>query len=319
MCPQLEKNDPRIHYELQVINSNETVGIFPFRPYSEAYLCVYSSSSSLDYLLKTLEQSTLLADLQSASLHQNPLPLVLLLACTPDTSSKERNYLREEGKNRALCLQCSFFDVTSNEPHARFKSDDLMQSLILLTNTLLRRYEMNNIYGHNLFSNKELFSEGALNPEIRILISLMCGDPISPARFLESIILFDGLQNSNFYPVTDHSFVVDATNLMSLEDEVLNEMPRCYVEFVVFSYHTSFSAYKDDLYHGNILVYWSKRQASFSNMSALASLTNILMPIQILALVENESRPSKLSHQLVANGQELANQLQVLNLFDEFI
>ncbi|OTF82812.1 rho GTPase-activating protein 190-like protein [Euroglyphus maynei] len=319
MCPSLEQENPRVHYEMETLPSNESLGMFPIRPFanplqSEAYLCVYSSRTSLEYLLKTLEHS-LLADLQYGSLHPNGLPLVLLLACTPDTSAKERSFLRQEGENRAQCLQCAFFDVTSNEPHARFKSDELLRALIFLSESLIRRAEM---YGgpNNLLAANNPIPEGALNPEIRILISLMCGDPLSPARFLESLILMDSLANLNFYPVSDHSFVTDIGLLLSMDDENENdnlpqqhEISSCYVEFVVTSYHSSYTI-KEELFHGNILVYWSKRQASFANMSALASITASLMPIHILALVENELRPSKLSHQLVANGKELADQLQ---------
>nr|XP_027204834.1 rho GTPase-activating protein 190-like isoform X2 [Dermatophagoides pteronyssinus] len=326
MCPSLEQENPRIHYEMETLPSNESLGMFPIRPFanplqSEAYLCVYSSRTSLEYLLKTLEHS-LLADLQYGSLHPNGLPLVLLLACTPDTSAKERNYLREEGTNRAQCLQCAFFDVTSNEPHARFKSDELLRALIFLSESLIRRAEMTNVFGgpNNSLATNHSIPEGALNPEIRILISLMCGDPLSPARFLESLILMDSLTNLNFYPVSDHSFVTDIGFLLSIDDEnndslSLNnsqqqrEIASCYVEFVVTSYHSSYTI-KEELFYGNILVYWSKRQASFANMSALASITASLMPIHILALVENELRPSKLSHQLVAKGKELADQLQ---------
>lgn len=330
MCPSLEQENPRIHYEMETLPSNESLGMFPIRPFanplqSEAYLCVYSSRTSLEYLLKTLEHS-LLADLQYGSLHPNGLPLVLLLACTPDTSAKERNYLREEGTNRAQCLQCAFFDVTSNEPHARFKSDELLRALIFLSESLIRRAEMTNVFGgpNNSLATNHSIPEGALNPEIRILISLMCGDPLSPARFLESLILMDSLTNLNFYPVSDHSFVTDIGFLLSIDDEnndslSLNnsqqqrEIASCYVEFVVTSYHSSYTI-KEELFYGNILVYWSKRQASFANMSALASITASLMPIHILALVENELRPSKLSHQLVAKGKELADQLQVKSI-----
>ncbi|KAF7494802.1 Rho GTPase-activating protein [Sarcoptes scabiei] len=325
MCPSLEQDNPRIQYELEIAPSADNVGVYPFRPFqnnsmqSEAYLCIYSSRNSLEHLFKIMEQ-TLLADLQYLVLNQGGgIPLVLLLACPPETSPKERNFLREEGINRAQCFQCAFFDVTSSEPHARFKSDELLRALLFLSESVIRRSEvMNQIYqesGTSVMLSNNTIPEGALNPEIRIMLSLMCGDPISPARFLESIIFIDNMQipNINIYPVSDHSFVSDVGYLLSInEDEeqvIPSEMPSCYVEFVVSSYHSSY-AFKDELLHGNILVYWSKRQASFSNMSSLSTITAALMPIQILALVENELRPSKLSHQLVAKGQELADQLQ---------
>lgn len=325
MCPSLEQENPRIQYEVQVIPGSESMGVLPPPPFlnplePEAYLCVYSSRTSLDYVLKTLEQS-LLTDLQYGSLHHPiapaGLPLVLLLASTPDTAGKERAFLREEGANRAQSLQCAFFDLTSNEPHARFKSDELLRALLFVTECQVRRSELqHHVYPSTLPATN--IPEGALNPEIRILISLMCGDPISPARFLETLLLPNSLPNTQFYPVSEHSLVTDVGFLVAINEETdeeqldISQIPSCYVEFVVSSYHSSY-AFKEELLYGHILVYWSKREASFSNMSALASSMGSVMPLQILALVENELRPSKLSHQLVAKGQELADNLHVSN------
>ena len=291
---------------------------------SEAYLCVYSSRTSLEFVLKSLEQS-LLTDLQYGNPHHTSpssigLPLALLLANNSDTPSKERSFLREEGANRAQSLQCAFFDVTSNEPHARFKSDELTRALLFLTDSLIRRTEMLHGFPSPTVPLNAI-PDDALNPEIRILLSLMCGDPITPAHFLELLLLPNSLPNTTFYPIYKNSFVTDVGFLVAIDEDNsqsldidVNNVPRRFVEFVISSYHGSYT-FKEELLYGHILVYWSKRQASFSNMSALASTISPIMPIQILALVENEIRPSKLSHQLVAKGQELAENIHVSFLF----
>ncbi|KAJ6224769.1 hypothetical protein RDWZM_003314 [Blomia tropicalis] len=322
MRSSIEQENSRVFLDVQISSGSEGIGLLESRLYSnsvepEAYLCVYSNRSSLEYVRKSLEQS-LLTDLQFGNPHHaNPvsigLPLVLLLATSPEVSSKERSFLREEGQNRAQNLQCAFFDVTSDEPHARFKSDELLRALIFLTDCVSRRADLMHVY--NPASLNSMIPEGALNPEIRILLSLMCGDPILPAHFLELLLLPNSFPNTAFYPISKNSIVTDVGYLVAIDegtaeaDADISEIPSRYVEFVLTSYHGAYS-YKDELIHGHILVYWTKRQASFSNMSALAStIADQVMPIQILALVENESRPSKLSHQLVAEGKELAESL----------
>lgn len=329
MRASLEQENSRVFLDVQLSSGSDGIGLLESRLYPnslepEAYLCVYSNRSSLEFVRKSLEQS-LLTDLQFGNPHHaNPvsigLPLVLLLATSPETSAKERSYLREEGQNRAQSLQCAFFDVTSDEPHARFKPDELLRALIFLTDSVARRSDLMHVYSPATNSLNSIIPEGALNPEIRILLSLMCGDPILPAHFLELLLLPNSLPNTAFYPLSKHSIVTDVGFLVAIDEENedadidVSHVPSRYVEFVLTSYHGSYS-YKEELLHGHILVYWSKRQASFSNMSAFASTVAPILPIQILALVENESRPSKLSHQLVADGQGLAQSLNVSAFF----
>lgn len=325
MRATLEQENPRVLLDITVSPESGGVGVLESRLYPnsvepEAYVCVYSNRSSLEFVRKSLEQS-LLTDLQFGNPHHATptslgLPLVLLLATSPETSAKERSYLREEGQNRAANLQCAFFDVTSDEPHARFKSDELLRALLFLTDSVMRRSDLMHVYSPAASSLSSLIPEGALNPEIRILVSLMCADPISPAHFLELLLLPHSLPNTTLIPVSKHSIVTDVGFLLAIDEDNedaqidVSQVSSRYVEFVVSSYHGAYT-YKEELLHGHIMVYWSKRRASFANMSALASTVGPITPIQILALVENESRPSKLSHQLVADGQGLAQSLNV--------
>lgn len=321
MRPSLEQENPRVFLDVRVSSANEAIGMMGTRLYPnplepEAYLCVYSSRQSLDFLLKSLEQS-LLTDLQFGNPHHaSPatagLPLVLLLASNSDHSGKERVFLREEGMNRSQSLQCAFFDVTTDETHARFKPEELMRALTFLIDSLVRRSDLSHAYNQNLPAQ---IPDGALNPEIRILLCMMCGDPVLPAHFLELLLLPNSSPNTQFYPTSKNSIVTDVSYLVAMDEENVDNLDLAhlqnrFVEFVFTSFHGAYG-YRDELIHGHILVYWSKRQASFSNTSTFAATIGPMVPIQILALVENESRPSKLSHQLVAEGQALAHNLNV--------
>src|SRR6218665_1701925 len=319
MKSSIEQDNQRVFIDVQVSPNNDGIGVFDCRLYPgtmerEGYIFVYSSRQTFEHVRKSLEQS-LLSDLQFATAHQPAsvnLPLILLLATSQECSVKERALLREEGQNRATNLQAAFFDVTSDEPHARFKHDELSRALMFLTDSVARRADLMHIYNPSTLNS--LIPEGALNPEVRILLCMMCGDPLVPSHLLEMLLLPNSLPNTALYPVSKQSIVVDVGLLVAIAEENgitdlatldLSRIPSRYDEFIISSYHGSY-AYKDELVHGYILVYWSKRKASFANMSSLALSIGPVMPIQILALVENESRPSKLSHQLVADGGRLA-------------
>ena len=374
MRSTLEQENPRLLLDVQVCSDLESRGAAALLNSSypgggsaspteaEAFLCVYSSRASLEVMRKSLEQS-LLTDLAFGHGHHVAhalgasqgvgLPLVLLLAASADqgSSAKERAYLREEGQSRAASLQCAFFDVTSDEPHARFKSDELLRALLFLSEAVVRRADLllhssvtsSSVGNYSPPSSssaqqQQLIPEGALNPEIRILLVLMCGDPVLPGELLELLLLpLTPPDRARLYPVSKNSVVADVGALLAIDEDSLDDQhqllplearenesaPSRYVEFQLTSYHSAHQLFREEmeeqmgedgrLVHGYIMVYWSKRQASFANMSALASTVVPLMmtPVQLLALVENESRPSKLSHQLVADGQAIAQSLNV--------
>lgn len=74
---------------------------------------------------------------------------------------------------------------------------------------------------------------------------------------------------------------------------------------------------RDDLVHGFILVYSTKRKASLSTLTAFSeNIPNL--PIQILAVTEsggtaNAFFNSDVSHQLITAGNATADRLQVNN------
>lgn len=78
---------------------------------------------------------------------------------------------------------------------------------------------------------------------------------------------------------------------------------------------TFFLFCRDDLVHGFILVYSTKRKASLATLVAFSqNIPNL--PIQILAVTENGGTAnaffsSELSHQLITAGNAAADRLQV--------
>ncbi|XP_045127735.1 rho GTPase-activating protein 190-like [Portunus trituberculatus] len=84
------------------------------------------------------------------------------------------------------------------------------------------------------------------------------------------------------------------------------------VEVIVSSYHGA-NAFREDLVHGFILVYSTKRKASLATLRAFsANIPNL--PIQILAMTDTSSATaffkSDISQQLITEGNAIADRLQ---------
>jgi hypothetical protein len=89
--------------------------------------------------------------------------------------------------------------------------------------------------------------------------------------------------------------------------------------FVLHCINVYFPYNRDDLVHGFILVYSTKRKASLATLVAFSqNIPNL--PIQILAVTEsggaaNAFFNSELSHQLITAGNAAADRLQVCYKF----
>ncbi|KAG0728069.1 Rho GTPase-activating protein 190 [Chionoecetes opilio] len=126
---------------------------------------------------------------------------------------------------------------------------------------------------------------------------MLCGDPYSVENVLS--------------PLLNHQWcIVTGENSISLQT-FLDECKR-RVEVIVSSYHGA-NAFREDLVHGFILVYSTKRKASLATLRAFsANIPNL--PIQILAMTDTSSATaffkSDISQQLITEGNAIADRLQ---------
>ncbi|XP_013791934.2 rho GTPase-activating protein 190-like [Limulus polyphemus] len=267
-------------------NSFQTSGFLP-----HGCFCVYSNHQTLEYIRESLEK-TLLSNLeQEDRLPFHGLPIVILFAADSSTNEKDLSFLCEEGQNRAKSLQCPFIDVSNCDSgtEQRFDEPKLLKALHSLIESIQRRADLLQIY-HTL-------PEQAVNPDIRIIMCMLCGDPYSVEHVLGPLL-------------SHHCCFVTSPYTITLET-YLGDFKRS-VEVRVTSYHGA-TSFKEELVHGFILVYSTKRKASLSTLSAFSmNIPNI--PIQILAVTETGSAnaffSSDLSHQLITEGNALADKLQ---------
>ncbi|XP_055930700.1 rho GTPase-activating protein 190-like isoform X8 [Argiope bruennichi] len=253
--------------------------------------CVYSNHQTLEYIRDSLEK-TLLSNLeQEDRLPFHGLPIVILFAADNSINEKDLIFLREEGQNRAKSLQCPFLDVSCPDDSAdqRFDVASLVTALQSLIESIQRRAGLLQIY-HTL-------PEQAINPDIRIIMCMLCGDPYSVDHVLGPL-----LSHQCCFVTPPHTITLET---------YLGESKRS-VEVRVTSYHGA-NSYRDELVHGFILVFSTKRKASLATLSAFSmNIPNI--PIQILAVTETGSAnaffSSDLSHQLITEGNAVADKLQ---------
>ncbi|CAB3372513.1 Hypothetical predicted protein [Cloeon dipterum] len=254
--------------------------------------CVYSNPESFEYVRDSLEK-TLLSNLeQEDRLPFQGLPIVILFSCDASVDEKEAMHLREEGQSLADSLQCPFIDVSVDESVSggdcqRFNSVLISDALRQLVQSIQHRAGFLNIY-----QSVVEYSE----PDIRIILCVFCGDPYSVEHVLNPL-----LSHQCCFLSGDRSIILET---------FLGDSKR-KVEVIISSFHGA-NAFREELVHGFVLVYSTKRKASLATLDAFsANIPNL--PIQILAVTDsggaNAFFGSDLSHQLITGGNIVADRL----------
>ncbi|XP_048511915.1 rho GTPase-activating protein 190 isoform X2 [Athalia rosae] len=252
--------------------------------------CIYANEESFEYIRSSLEK-TLLSNLeQEDRLPFQGLPIVIMFVADACIDEMEALRLREEGQNLADSLQCPFIDVCVEEleQNKRFPSALVKDALQQLIQSINHRAGFLNIYQSVI---------ECLEPDIRIIMCMFCGDPYSVENVLGPL-----LSHQCCFLSGDRSIVLET---------FLGESKR-RVAVIISSFHGA-NAFRDELVHGFILVYSTKRKASLATLNAF-SMNIPNLPIQIMAVTDtggaNAFFNSDLSHLLITEGNAIADRLQ---------
>ncbi|XP_046620253.1 rho GTPase-activating protein 190 isoform X2 [Neodiprion virginianus] len=252
--------------------------------------CIYSNEESFEYIRSSLEK-TLLSNLeQEDRLPFQGLPIVIMFVADACIDEMEALRLREEGQNLADSLQCPFIDVCVEEleQNKRFPAALVKDALQQLIQSINHRAGFLNIYQSVI---------ECLEPDIRIIMCMFCGDPYSVENVLGPL-----LSHQCCFLSGDRSIVLET---------FLGESKR-RVAVIISSFHGA-NAFRDELVHGFILVYSTKRKASLATLNAF-SMNIPNLPIQIMAVTDtggaNAFFNSDLSHLLITEGNATADRLQ---------
>ncbi|XP_013102689.1 rho GTPase-activating protein 190 isoform X2 [Stomoxys calcitrans] len=241
--------------------------------YSSGLICVYSNLQSFETLKDNLER-TLLCNLELEDKFEN-LPIVLVYQ-PQDLKENEVEYLRNEGLRLAEMLHCDFID--HQQSHQKY-----VYEILNIVIDSLRVSEMKTL---------ETFPPN--QTDLRILVCMFCGDQYDIENLVNPLI-----DESTFCKAMEHSVVVD----------VFIGDSKKRVEFILSSYH-GINQYRDELIHGFIFVYSTKRRSSLANLSVLVS-QNANIPLQIIAITEsggaNAFFSSELCQFLITEGNSLAD------------
>jgi hypothetical protein len=246
--------------------------------------CVYSNAESFEYIRESLEK-TLLSNLeQEDKLPFQGLPIVLMFLQDSYIEEKDVIKLREEGQSLADSLQCPFMDVCLDQiTEEQLVSDALHQ----LVQSIHHRAGFLNIYQSVI---------ECVEPDIRIIMCTFCGDSYS----IENVLA----------PLLSHQCCFLSAERSIILETFLGDSKR-KVEVIVSSFHGA-NAFRDELVHGFILVYSTKRKASLATLNAF-SMNIPNLPIQILAVTDsggaNAFFNNDLSHLLITEGNATADRL----------
>lgn len=225
------------------------IALFP----AAGCFCTFSDGPTFEYIRTSLEQ-TLLSNLeQEDRLPFQGLPLVIVFAADLSVGREEAARLREEGRSLADSLQCPYIDFAAHGHAAGlgaasggrglFKESLVEDALRALIESIRHRSGLLNICNKN---SNNVDTE----PDIRIVMCLLCGDPYSVENVLGPL-----LRHQSSYLSGERSVAIETQ---------LGDTKR-KVEVILSSYHSA-NDFRDELVHGFILVYSTRRKASLATL-----------------------------------------------------
>lgn len=137
---------------------------------------------------------------------------------------------------------CAEGPLNPDDTKVVFKDVLIEESLRALIESIRHRSGLLNIY--------KSVPNNASEPDIRIIMCLLCGDPYSVENVLGPL-----LKQQNCYLSGERS--------LALETQLGDSKRK--VEVILSSYH-SVNDFQDELVHGFILVYSTKRKASLATL-----------------------------------------------------
>ena len=235
------------HSCLHDVSEQNRIASFP----AAGCFCTFSDDPTFEYIRTSLEQ-TLLSNLeQEDRLPFQGLPLVIVFAADLSVGREEAARLREEGRSLADSLQCPYIDFAAHghagagaaSGEGLFKESLVEDALRALIESIRHRSGLLNICNKN---SNTVDTE----PDIRIVMCLLCGDPYSVENVLGPL-----LRHQSSYLSGERSVAIETQ---------LGDAKR-KVEVILSSYHSA-NDFRDELVHGFILVYSTRRKASLATL-----------------------------------------------------
>ncbi|XP_062368482.1 rho GTPase-activating protein 35 isoform X2 [Cinclus cinclus] len=255
-------------------------------------LCLYNSKESLSYVVESIEKSRE-STVGRRDNHLAQLPLTLILVNKRgDAGGETLQSLIQQGQQIASKLQCVFLDPASaGIGYGRNINEKQIGQV--LKGLLDAKRNLNLVVG----STSGL--KDATDADLRVVMCLMCGDPVSADEVLLPI-----LQAQPCRPAPGGGAAV-------LLDTTVGSQRR-RVELSLLSYHASFGSRKSRLVHGYIVFYAARRKASLATLRAFLADVQDIVPVQLVALADASADllDNDVSREQVAEGEEIAQEIE---------
>uniref|UniRef100_A0A8C5X3W6 Rho GTPase-activating protein 35 n=1 Tax=Malurus cyaneus samueli TaxID=2593467 RepID=A0A8C5X3W6_9PASS len=255
-------------------------------------LCLYNSKESLSYVVESIEKSRE-STIGRRENHPAQLPLTLILVNKRgDASGETLQSLIQQGQQIASKLQCVFLDpAAAGIGYGRNVNEKQIGQVL---KGLLDSKRNLNLVG----STSGL--KDAPDADLRIVMCLMCGDPVGADDVLLPILQSQGCRPA--LAGTGSSMLLD----LSIGPQ------RRRVELSLLSYHASFGLRKSRLVHGYIVFYAAKRKASLATLRAFLGDVQDIVPVQLVALADGSADllDNDVSREQLAEGEEIAQEIE---------
>lgn len=254
---------------------------------------IFTNQRSLEHVSYTLEKFLILnSQIQNEKNHFGSPPVVMLYAADITLDERTMLALENEGQQMADRFKCPFMNVTAIDQYRQHQQNNVIaneqDSTVQVMSecasldyacvdaafNVLKEAVSRRVCFMELYNNQDLIPRQAFNPDAKILMCLLCGEPFSNELFMWKMFL----DYEDCY-VTSSKSICLKVKLDSGQDK--------FIEVTITSYtHGAFN-YREDLLHGFILVCSIQRKASLSILNAF-SFNIPCTPVLVVAIKSDE-------------------------------
>lgn len=266
---------------------------------------IFTNQRSLEHVSYTLEKFLILSSqVQNDKNHFGSPPVVMLYAADITLDERTMLALENEGQRMADRFKCPFMNVTAIDQYRQHQQSNILSNEQDSANqamsecasldyacvdaafNVLKEAVSRRVCFMELYNNQDLIPRQAFNPDARILMCLLCGEPFSNELFMWKMFL----DYEDCYVTSSKSICLKVR---------LDSGHEKFIEVTITSYtHGAFN-YREDLLHGFILVCSIQRRASISILNAF-SFNIPCTPVLVMAVrsdvsSRNKGRPFKVN------------------------
>lgn len=257
---------------------------------------IFTNARSLEHVSFTLEKFLTLSNSQAQGEKDyfGGPPIVMLYAADITLDERTMLALENEGQQMSDKFKCPFMNVTAIDQYRQHQQNNIRNNdqdsasqmmsecasldyaCVDAAFNVLKEAISRRVCFMELYNNQDLIPRQAFNPDARILLCLLCGEPFSNEQFLWKMFL-----------ESEHCFVTSSKSIcVKMKSEKGQDK---FIGITITSYtHGAFN-YRDDLLHGFILACSMQRKASLSVLNAF-SFSIPCTPVLVIAVDDTNTQ-----------------------------